>query len=98
MFVVSTRHFRTAVQAAALTYSFALSLTCMSSSAEPLATPSVQPAIIYYDLPVLPLGQALLEFSLQSGVSVVVQQDKVAGIYSSPIIGCLLYTSDAADE
>ena len=87
MFVVSTRHFRTTVQAAALTYSFALSLICMSSSAEPLATPSVQPAIIYYDLPVLPLGQALLEFSLQSGLSVVVQQDKVAGIYSSPIIG-----------
>lgn len=41
----------------------------------------------YLDLPVLPLQQALIEFSLQTNSTVVAKFDDVEGYYSSPIVG-----------
>ena len=92
MFIVSARFFRSLVRTTAITYSFSLPLIAQSSLAIETKISNLQPpsAIIYYDLPVLPLGQALLEFSLQSGLSIIVQQGKVAGFNSSPIISFYL--------
>ena len=97
MLKISARFSRTAAHAVFATMftttftttSIAIAFTPSAVASDVAAPDITQPAsaIIYYDLPVLPLGQALLEFSLQSGLSVVVQQGKVAGFNSSPIIG-----------
>lgn len=50
-------------------------------------TPKLQQQKLHYDLPRLPLSQAIVEFSIQADVSIVAQSKQFKQLYSSPLKG-----------